>query len=136
MNRALATVAAASALSAGACVSGGFGLGSSAPSPTAVSPPAPAGAALGGILAGPIGEKLSEADRQAAYQAQIAALDSGQRRAWRGTDAFGYVEVGAIAEGALGSCRPYSQTIYVGGRPQRGQGLGCRAPDGGWRMAN
>ena len=39
---------------------------------------------------------LTDADRQAAWQAQIAALDSGQRRSWRGAHGvFGFVEPGA-----------------------------------------
>ena len=102
----------------------------------AASPPPliPAGAALGGVLGGPVGAALTDADRQSAWQAQIAALDSGQRRSWRGAHGvFGFVEPGA--ETGAG-CRPYAQTIYVAGRPNRGQGLACKQPDGGWKMTS
>jgi surface antigen len=110
--------------------------GLAAPAPAA-APPLPTGAALGGILGGAAGAQLDEADRQAAYDAQVAALDAGVRRTWRGAHgAFGYVEPGPGADSAQGFCRSYAQTIYIGGRPQRGRGLGCRQPDGGWRMAN
>ena len=103
----------------------------------AAAPALPTGAALGGVLGGPVGAQMDEADRQAAYDAQVAALDSGQRRTWRGrAGLFGYVEVGSGADGVQGYCRTYSQTIYVAGHPQRGHGLGCRQPDGVWRMAS
>ena len=101
----------------------------------AVAAPAiPLGAALGGVLGGPIGAALTEADRQAAWNAQIAALDSGQRRSWRGAHGvFGFVEPGAETGDG---CRAYTQTIYVAGRPNRGQGVACKQPDGAWKMTS
>ncbi|MFY9969112.1 MAG: hypothetical protein WAK41_06830, partial [Roseiarcus sp.] len=90
--------------------------------------------ALGGVLGGAVGASLSEADREAAWTAQLTALDSGQRRSWRGGHGvFGFVEPGA--ETGAG-CRAYSQTIYVAGRPNRGQGVGCKQADGSWKMTN
>lgn len=143
MRRALSlAICIIGALSAVACTGGGLGLGgASTPNPAALATPGasalPTGAALGGILGGPAGAALDEADRQAAYDAQVAALDSGERRAWRGAhDAYGYVEPAAGADTAQGYCRSYAQTIYIAGRPQRGHGLGCRQPDGSWRMAS
>ena len=126
------------------CLAGcsGFGMsgGPPPPPPVAATPAAPAapaiptGAALGGVLGGPIGASLSEADREAAWQAQVAALNSGQRRSWRGAHGvFGFVEPGAETGGG---CRAYSQTIYISGRPNRGQGVGCKQPDGGWTMSS
>jgi len=105
------------------------------PPPSIAPPPAvPAGAALGGVLGGPIGAELTDADRQAAWQAQIAALDSGKPRSWRGAHGvFGSVEPGA--ETGAG-CRAYAQTIYVAGRPNRGRGVACKQPDGGWKMTS
>src|SRR5208282_2319095 len=97
-------------------------------------PPIPTGAALGGVLGGPIGASLAETDRAAAWKAQLAALDSGQRKSWRGGQGvFGFVEPGAETGGG---CRAYSQTIYVAGRPNRGQGVACKDPDGGWKMTS
>jgi len=101
---------------------------------TPAPPPIPTGAALGGVLGGPVGASLTDADREAAWQAQIAALDSGKPRSWRGAHGvFGSVEPGAEA-GA--GCRAYAQTIYVAGRPNRGQGVACKQPDGGWKMTS
>jgi len=128
------------------CLAGCSGFGMSggppppppaAPAPVAqppASPAIPTGAALGGILGGPIGASLGDADRQAAWEAQVAALDAGQRRSWRGAHGvFGFVEPGAETGGG---CRAYSQTIYVAGRPNRGQGVACKEADGTWKMTS
>ena len=96
--------------------------------------PIPTGAALGGVLGGPIGASLTDDDRQAAWQAQVGALDSGQKRSWRGAKGvFGFVAPGAASGDG---CRAYSQTIYIAGRPNRGKGVGCRQPDGSWKMTS
>jgi surface antigen len=101
------------------------------PQPPAASS-VPSGAALGGVLGGPVGASLTQADRQAAWSAQIAALDSGQNRSWRGGHGvFGFVAPGAEIGGG---CRAYSQTIYIAGRPSRGQGVACRQADGTWQI--
>jgi surface antigen len=113
----------------------------SAPAPAtpavAAAPEAPAiptGAALGGVLGGPIGAGLTDEDRAAAWQAQVAALDAGQKRSWRGSHGvFGFIEPGADSGGG---CRAYSQTIYVAGRPNRGHGLACKQPNGTWQMTS
>jgi surface antigen len=131
---------------------GGIGLagcssvGSSGAPPVGPAPPAvvaapaeapapiPTGAALGGVLGGPVGASLTDDDRAAAWNAQIAALNSGQRRSWRGAHGvFGFVEPGA-ATGV--GCRTYSQTIYLAGRPTHGRGVGCKQPDGSWNMTS
>jgi len=98
------------------------------------TPAIPIGAALGGVLGGPVGASLTDDDRAAAWNAQVAALDSGQRRSWRGDHGvFGFVEPGA-ATGA--GCRAYSQTIFIAGRPTQGHGTGCKQPDGSWKMTS
>ena len=98
------------------------------------APAIPTGAALGGVLGGPVGASLTDDDRQAAWQAQVGALDSGQKRSWRGAKGvFGFVEPGAASGDG---CRAYSQTIYVAGRPNHGKGVGCRQPDGSWKMTS
>ena len=98
------------------------------------APPIPTGVALGGVLGGPVGASLTDDDRQAAWHAQVAALDSGQKRSWRGSHGvFGFIEPGAATGDG---CRAYSQTVYVAGRPNRGKGVGCRQPDGTWKMTS
>lgn len=98
------------------------------------APAIPTGVALGGVLGGPIGASLTDDDRQAAWQAQVGALDSGQKRSWRGDHGvFGFIEPGtATGDG----CRAYSQTIYIAGRPTHGRGVGCKQPDGSWKMTS
>jgi surface antigen len=106
-----------------------------APAPAGIpSPVIPTGAALGGVLGGSVGSSLTDDDRQAAWQAQVGALDSNQKRSWRGAKGvFGFVEPGATTgEG----CRAYSQTIYVTGRPNHGKGVGCKQTDGSWKMTS
>ncbi len=98
------------------------------------APVVPTGSALGGVLGGPLGASLTDDDRQAAWQAQVGALDSGQKRSWRGTKGvFGFVEPGAATGDG---CRAYSQTLYVAGRPNHGKGVGCKQADGSWKMTS
>src|SRR6202046_4756398 len=106
-----------------------------APAPAGIpAPTIPAGSALGGVLGGPVGASLTDDDRQAAWGAQVGALDSGQKRSWRG--ARGVFVLGEPGAASGDGCRPYSQTIYVAGRPTRGRGVGCRQPDGSWKMTS
>jgi surface antigen len=123
-------------------LSGCQSVGSGAPPPPvaaaqpaeAATPPIPTGSALGGVLGGPVGASLTGDDRAAAWNAQIAALNSGQRRSWRGAHGvFGFIEPGQTA-GA--GCRAYSQTIFIAGRAHQGGGVGCRQPDGSWKMTS
>jgi surface antigen len=89
-------------------------------------PPPPAG-----VIAGPLGSSLTEADRQTASDAQIAALDKGEKRSWKGKSAvFGYVEPGA----ENGGCRDYTHTVFIDGRPQSGKGSACRQSNGTWKF--
>jgi len=97
-----------------------------------VAPAAPAGPPPpAGVIAGPLGSSLSEADRQTASDAQIAALENGQRKSWKGKGGvFGFVEPGA----ENGQCRDYTHTVYLEGRPQSGKGNACRAANGEWKF--
>lgn len=108
--------------------------------PTATAPVAPPVVAaipagtppVAGAIAGSLGSSLSEADRRVAADAQYEALEKGQRRSWkaRSGTTFGFVEPGPES----GSCREYTHTVYVDGRPQSGKGQGCRQPDGSWKV--
>jgi surface antigen len=137
MQRTLLVIIALAPLGLAGCQSVGSGAAPPAAAPASAEPAVPAiptGAALGGVLGGPIGASLGDSDRQAAWEAQVGALDSGQRRSWRGSQGvFGYVEPGAAAGDG---CRAYSQTIYIAGRPNRGHGVGCKQPDGSWKMTS
>jgi surface antigen len=131
----------AGALSIGGCSVGG--LGAIGPAPTAALPPppgpAPAPLVYGSFLDGPVGQKLSQADKDKALTAEQDALQSGQRKTWKGEHGtFGYVEPGAAPaapdEGGA-TCRSFTSTIYLAGRPQVGHGRGCQTPDGTYRIA-
>jgi len=137
MQRSLLFILALLPLGLTGCQSTGSG---GSPPPVAAAPAEPAapaiptGAALGGVLGGAVGASLNDSDRQTAWEAQVAALDSGQRRSWRGSHGvFGYVEAGAATGDG---CRAYSQTIYVAGRPNHGHGVACKQPDGSWKMTS
>ena len=139
----------AAALATAGCSIGGLG----SIGPVAAAPPAPPPVAYGAFLDGPVGQKLSAADRDKALAAEQDALASGQRRTWKGErGTFGYVEPAAsppVAEVAAAeavaaaspspavgaeTCRSFTSTIYIAGRPQVGHGKGCPGPDGSYRV--
>ena len=111
-----------------------MGCMSTAPAPAPQPAPPPDPASLG-VSGGAAGAKLTEADRKAAGEAQLSAIESGQRKSWRGKQgSFGFVEPKPESAQAEGTCREYSHTIYVDGRPQTGNGRACRGAAGGWRI--
>jgi len=96
-----------------------------------------AGAALGGLIGNRIGASLDDEDRQRAYAAQMEALENGQSGApvaWRNPDSgrYGSVVPGPAYQQNGGTCRQYTHTIYIDGRPQTARGAACRNPDGTW----
>lgn len=97
----------------------------------------PSGVASGGMLNNAIGAGLDEADRQRAYNAEIAALEDGGPGTpvgWRGDNgAHGTVIAGpAYQRAGYARCRDYSHTIFLQGRTQLSRGAACRAPEGNW----
>lgn len=102
--------------------------------PTAEPAPRPA---MGPFLEGPVGSRLTEADRASAFAAETDALTSGDRKTWRGAKGtYGFVAPGSSEPGPDGDCRTFTHTIYFGGRPQVGRGKGCRGADGSWRIVS
>jgi surface antigen len=92
-----------------------------------------AGTLIGGFLGNTVGRNMDENARTEAYNAQYAALNSGTRSQWRApSGAYGYVDPGPVYVDNAGTCRRYSHTIYIDGRPQQGSGTACRNPNGGW----
>ena len=95
------------------------------------------GAAVGGIIGGAIGASLDERDRQFAYEAHMRALQYGEPGApvgWRSPDTghYGTIVPGPPYQTSGTTCREYSHTIYIDGRPQTARGTACRNPDGSW----
>lgn len=99
----------------------------------------PVGAIEGGLLGLDIGRSLSDADRQAALQAEYQALEygrAGEPIAWRSQDSGvrGEVVVGPSYEVNRLDCREYTHTVYIDGRARVTRGTACRRPEGTWRM--
>lgn len=130
MNRAKATLAMSllcSVLGVAACSSTSAPPAATvAPAPATPAPPAP------GVVGGPIGQSLGDADRAAAIAAQQDAVSSGTRKSWRGDHGtYGFITPGA----ENGSCRDYTHKIFVNGRPQEAKGRACRQ-NGEWRVTS
>ena len=129
-------------LTAGCSFTGG---GGALPNLTSVAPeaalPAPAPVAYGAFLDGPVGSKLTQADRDKALGAEQDAVASGQRKTWKGDHGtFGYVEPSAATQlptaDAAELCRTFKSTVFLNGRPQVGNGTGCQNPDGSFRIVS
>lgn len=102
--------------------------------------PAATGAAIGGMLGNRIGAAMDDEDKRRAYAAQIQALESGPSGApvaWRNPDSgrYGSIVPGPASEQNGMSCRQYTHTIYLEGKPQTARGAACRGPDGNWQPA-
>jgi surface antigen len=96
-----------------------------------------AGAAAGGVLGNAIGASLDARDRQRAYAAQMQAIEYGEPGApvgWRSPDSrrYGTIVPGPPYQTNGQTCREFSHTVYIDGRPQSARGTACRNPDGTW----
>jgi surface antigen len=96
-----------------------------------------AGALIGGLIGNRIGAAMDDEDKRRAYAAQVEALErgaSGTPVAWRNPDSgrYGNIVPGPAYQQAGGTCRQYTHTIYIDGRPQVARGAACRNPDGTW----
>lgn len=95
------------------------------------------GALAGGMAGNVIGADLDAADRRAAMEAEYRALEYGRTGTpvqWRGRGGrYGDVVAGAQYRVNDYSCRDYTHTIYIDGKPQVARGTACRESDGNWR---
>jgi surface antigen len=142
MRYRVALVAALIALSG--CTTAGKGGGSFFASNGAsdrTGEPAVAGTIIasmrGGLIGGPIGSSLSDADRRAALQAEYRALEytpAGDGVEWASASAGVGGEVTAAQPYRVGSqdCRQYTHSVSSGGVKQTARGTACRNPDGSW----
>jgi surface antigen len=99
-----------------------------------------AGALIGGIVGSEIGRYMDDADKKAASEAELSALEygqSGQATPWRNPDSghYGTVVPEQPYKEAGRDCRNYTHTIYIQGEPQTMKGRACRNPDGTWQQA-
>jgi surface antigen len=97
-------------------------------------------AAIGSMIGNRIGAAMDDEDKRRAYAAQVQALESGPSGApvaWRNPDSgrYGSIVPGPASEQNGRSCRQYTHTIYLDGKPQTARGAACRGPDGTWQPA-
>jgi surface antigen len=96
-----------------------------------------AGTMLGGFLGNQIGRNMDDEAQARAYDAQYYAVNSGRRADWQSQSGnYGYIEPGPVYTDPQGTCRRYTHTIYINGRPQQGTGVACRNPSGGWDIVS
>jgi surface antigen len=99
-----------------------------------------AGAILGGVLGGAIGKQLDERDRLLMARTTQTSLEkspSGRSTEWRNPDTgnAGTITPEPSYKTSKGdTCRPYTQTIQVGGKNETAKGTACRNPHGTWRI--
>jgi len=100
------------------------------------------GVLLGGLLGGAIGNALDQRDKQMAYQAQQAALEStrtGETGTWRNPDTghYGSYTPTKTYETSSGQyCREYQEKVVIDGKTSSAYGTACRQPDGSWKIVN
>jgi len=95
------------------------------------------GAAMGGVIGNRIGASLDDEDKRRAYAAQMQALESGPSGApvaWRNPNngRYGSVVPGPAYQANGSTCRQFTETVYLDGRPVTARGTACRNPDGTW----
>ncbi len=100
------------------------------------------GALLGAGIGNSIGASLDRADMQYYQQAQQRALETappGQALPWSNPQSghSGNIVAQAPYQNNSGQyCREFTNTINIGGQPQRGYGTACRQPDGSWQIVS
>lgn len=91
----------------------------------------------GGLVAGPLGEGLSAAEKTRAVAAEYRALETGfgqppAQWADEGTGVRGEVTAGAPYRVGSQDCRAYTHKVVKGGAERVAEGSACRQPDGAW----
>lgn len=100
-----------------------------------------AGTLLGGFLGKSIGASLDRADMNYYHQTTQSALETGgtgTTSTWRNPDSGHSGTITPIKTYTAPSgenCREYTQTINIGGTPEKAFGKACRQPDGSWQIA-
>ncbi len=98
-----------------------------------------AGVLLGGLLGQSVGKSLDDLDKMKIHktnQRTFETLKDGQTSSWKNPNSgnHGMVSPTKTFKTASGYCREFTQTIYVGGKEQKGFGTACRKPDGTWEI--
>ena len=97
-----------------------------------------AGVLIGALVGNNIGRSLDRADQQYLQNASYRSFESGAPVQWNNPDSgnYGVVTPTRSYQAPQGYCREYTQTVYIGGQPQKAYGTACRQPDGSWQIQN
>ena len=91
------------------------------------------GALVGGFIGNRIGASMDAEDRGAQRRPNMG-LRTRRTGQWRTPSGhYGYIEPRPIYYYRDMPCREFSQTVFIGGRPETMIGRACRGPDGVWR---
>ncbi|WP_225889931.1 RT0821/Lpp0805 family surface protein [Indioceanicola profundi] len=149
----LTAVAAAAAMSLGACTqgqgpsnetlgtlggaAGGAILGSQIGGGSGRTAATAIGAVLGALAGREIAQRMSSADQERAATAERTAVARNEAITWNNPDtgARGTIEPVRTYTNAEGNlCREYTHTVYIDGQPETARGTACRQDDGTWRL--
>jgi surface antigen len=139
MHRVTFVVLAALSLPLAGCQSGAQGVAATLVGSAAAS--TKEGTLIGGLAGTEVGGALSAGERKTALAAEYQALEfgrAGTSTPWsnRWSGHYGTVVPGAPYRVNDTTCREYTHTIVIDGKPQIGQGSACRMADGSWRTVS
>ena len=99
-----------------------------------------AGVLLGAFIGSEVGASLDRADQAYAEDAiqRVGTVSTGRAIRWENpkTGNHGTIRPRNVRKTWAGLCRDYDQTIYIGGRAERGTGRACQQRDGTWKIVN
>ncbi|WP_143061974.1 hypothetical protein [Faunimonas pinastri] len=97
-------------------------------------------ATVEGLVGKRVGRTLADDDIAKGEAAEFRALEFSRGSAveWHSTidDSHGKVVAGDTSRINDLTCRRYTHTVYILGRPQVGSGTACRQINGSWRLIN
>lgn len=97
------------------------------------------GTVLGALAGREVSRYITGNDSRRAAAAEERAMTNNEPITWNNpeTGNRGTIQPQRTYQNSVGqTCREYSHTIYVEGRPETAYGTACRQPDGTWKLAS
>lgn len=97
------------------------------------------GTVLGALAGREAARYLSGTDSRRASDAEERAMATNTPITWNNpeTGNRGVIEPKRTYQNPTGqTCREYTHTVYIGGKPEQAYGTACRQPDGSWKLAS
>lgn len=97
------------------------------------------GSVLGALAGREAARYITGTDSRRAADAEERAMASNKPITWNNPESGnrGVIEPQRTFKNPTGqTCREYTHTIYVGGRPETAHGTACRQPDGTWKLVS